>query len=279
MRILAPLILLLALSQTVQADFVTLLPASSRSLPSSNSLETLADTFGKSVTVRYLDADFGRSGNLDPSDTFLSQSSNLDDKLFGFQINAVQQANCDFSEDFNSDQLAMAGELPAAVTAASDQTQLAMTDDFSWLYNQVESSDILSEAEEALAMSAFGGEGGMVMNSDDALNLELANHNSNDLFAMETVTQSLISSLSSGSRTNSLLAGELGTIPGSLDLILAVGSGGNGIGGSGNAGVGGGGGNPMRDAEVPEPSTVILLLIGLCGGFCYRRKIMSRKAA
>lgn len=265
MRVIIFSLALVLLTSLAEAEFVTVVPVQSGSqIQNAN----IVDNYGKSVTVRFwsnakseLSAAMN-SINYNSNSLIEAPASTGQGQMFGFYLNAQQQPGCDSAFAQTADELQMQNAVPVETPAKPVVLRSeALT---AQLLQNLPSGNGIDEEYAQLPQANTGNAA-----SEDFSESMLASNTSSAL------DSSILSASSGKSILDYLLSSPQGeeslgyNAPSSLDnVILASSLAGNGSGGSLGAD------NP---AEVPEPSSIVLLLAGVGGLYWTRRRLTAKR--
>lgn len=250
------LLLLLIIGESAYAEYVTILPVNSQTIASASSeIVTLSELYGRTTTIRYLTDASSPSAyalnntNIYPTDSLTTTEDILmDNKLFGFYVGAARQIT----------------EREAIPDATIAMAEISFTDseqDYQSLMNRSK-----AEAGSNIALAKIIEEQINRASDSELLSLDTDLESENTLLANDQ-TSSLIDTLLSGSSPSD------NDLPISGDNILISGIGGAILSGGGSGGGDGGYSYADGSATVPEPSTWIMLILGVTGLAVYRKRI------
>ncbi len=260
MRNLIYAVALVVVSNVAMAEFVTVLPVKGNAINNViPEILSLSEQYGKTTTLRYWLEDSQKSGttvlsntNINPSNGLTSSMDMLtENTLFGFYVGAAQQTGYSTepvsgtvlalsnSEDNFNNSNGVAIALAARIASQAD-SDYATLETVSGTNSNVEADNTL-----------------LALSSDSSSSSNLVQSNSGSI--MDTLLSGL-------ARTKDY------ELPASVEQILISGMGGAILNNGGGSGVG----LNADGVPAPEPSTMVMMLIGFLSLVWYRRKTVKQ---
>ena len=265
MRVIVFSLALAMLTSLAQAEFVTIVPVQSNSQVQNTNV---VDNFGKSVTVRFWSEANNEAAsainkiNVNANSVIDAPAGEGQGQLFGFYLNAQQQPGCETAFTQTAEEL----EMQNAVKVSKPQQPIVLRSE-ALVAQLLQNLPAANNVEDEYAQLPQAQRAEETSAGEDLSNSLLASDSS------MTKDSSILLASSGKSVLDYLLSGSQGensldhNAPSSLDsVILASSLGGSGSGGALNA-----------PNEVPEPSSVLLLLLGVSSLFWTRRRLVAKR--